>query len=97
MSEPQISNNPTQHQYEIRVDGERAGFAQYTEPDADHVDFVHTVVEDAYAGQGLASKLVGYAVADVRDNGKRVIPHCPYVQAWLRKHDEYADIVDWPG
>jgi predicted GNAT family acetyltransferase len=88
---------PEKHRYEIR-DGETlAGFTQYRLPDEEHVDFVHTEVDEAYNGRGLASGVVGYALADVRAAGKRIIPHCPYVAAWIKRHTgEYDDITDWP-
>ena len=89
------------HRYEIRddqADEPVAGFAEYRLPDDAHVDFVHTEVDDAYAGQGLASKLVAFALADVRAQGRRIVPHCPYVAGWIKKHPgEYDDLVDWPA
>ena len=85
---------PDKHRYEIR-DGETlAGFTQYRLPDDVHVDFVHTEVDDAYGGRGLAGELVAAALADVREQGKRIIAHCPYVARWLTKHPEYDDITD---
>lgn len=97
-------HEPDQHRYEIRDLGADdggtdalAGFAEYRLPDDVHVDFVHTEVDDAYAGQGLASHVVAFALADVRAQGKRIIPHCPYVASWINKHPgEYDDITDWP-
>jgi predicted GNAT family acetyltransferase len=98
VSEIEYVDNPARHRYEIR-DGETvAGLAAYRLPDDEHVDFVHTEVKEAYNGQGLASKLVAFALADVKAKGKRIIPHCPYVAGWLKRHgDEYADITDWPA
>ena len=38
------------------------------------------------------------ALTDVRESGKRVIPHCPYVAGWIKKHpDLFDDITDWPA
>lgn len=91
-----IVNVPELHRYEVRDGDVVAGYAQYELPDDTHVDFVHTVVEDAYGGRGLAGRLVAFAVADVRARDLRIIPHCPYVRSWLRKHPEYDDLTDWP-
>ena len=88
---------PDKHRYEIRDGDELAGFTQYRLPDDVHVDFVHTEVDDKYAGQGLAGGVVEFALADVRAQGKRIIPHCPYVARWLTKHHDYDDITDWPA
>ncbi|MEV7631020.1 GNAT family N-acetyltransferase [Microbacterium sp. NPDC089318] len=53
----------------------------------------HTGVSEEYSGQGLASKLVGAVVDDVIAAGKRIVPVCPYVVAWLPKHPEYQHHV----
>lgn len=89
---------PDKSRYEVCDDDEVIGFTQYRLPDQVHVDFVHTEVDDAYEGRGLASRLVRFALDDVRENGKRIIPHCPYVAAWLKKHPgTYDDVTDWPA
>ncbi|MFN8196026.1 MAG: GNAT family N-acetyltransferase [Nocardioidaceae bacterium] len=91
-----VVHNARRHRYEISDGEEVVGFATYRLPDDEHVDFLHTEVDDAYAGQGLASRLVGFALADVRASGRRIIPHCPYVARWVNRHPDYADITDWP-
>lgn len=88
---------PERHRYEIRDGGTVAGFTRYRLPDDEHVDFLHTEVDDAYGGRGLAGGLVEFALADVRARGKRIIPHCPYVAKWITRHPEYDDITDLPG
>ncbi|MGZ4476441.1 MAG: GNAT family N-acetyltransferase [Nocardioides sp.] len=91
-----VAQNTSQHRYEIRVGGAPAGFTQYLTRDRTHFDFVHTEIDDAYAGQGLAGVLVRTALDDVRAQGKRAIPHCPFVASYIHKHPEYEDITDWP-
>lgn len=88
---------PERRRYVVAVDGADAGFTAYRLPDDEHVDFVHTEFDDAFAGQGLASTLVAFALADVRAQGKRIMAHCPYVRRWLRHHDDFTDITDWPS
>jgi predicted GNAT family acetyltransferase len=98
MSQISVTIDPEKSRYELH-DGEVVpGFAEYRLPDDEHVDFVHTEVSEEYAGQGLAGKLIEFALADVRAQSKRIIPHCPFVAAWLRKHPGlYDDITDWPA
>ena len=92
-----VVHNPDLSRYELRDGDVVPGFAQYRLPDDEHVDFVHTEVADEYGGQGLAGKLIAFALADVSDSGKRIIPHCPFVAGWIRKHPGlYDDITDWP-
>ncbi len=87
---------PDLSRYEIRDDDVLVGFAEYRLPDDVHVDFVHTEVDDEYGGRGLAGGVVRFALEDVRGQGKRVIPHCPYVGKWISRHPEFEDITDRP-
>ncbi|MFT4083363.1 MAG: GNAT family N-acetyltransferase [Nocardioides sp.] len=95
--EPSYAHVPDRGRYEVRLGDEVAGFAQYRLPDPTHVDVVHTEIDPTHHGRGLASGLVGFALADVRAAGKRIVPSCPYVAAWIRRHPgEYDDLTDWP-
>jgi uncharacterized protein len=90
---PSVRDNPAQLRYElIDDDGNAIGEIRYRrEPGA--VALVHTDVDPAHEGQGLAGVLVEGALRDLRERGLRLIPVCPYVQAWLRRHPEQADLV----
>ncbi|MFE4831939.1 GNAT family N-acetyltransferase [Streptomyces sp. NPDC056672] len=90
---PRVERVDAKHRYEILVDGITAGLTAYRDRDDQRV-FYHTEIDDAFAGQGLASLLVRQALTDVRASGKRVVPVCPYVAKFLKKHDEFADITD---
>jgi predicted GNAT family acetyltransferase len=90
---PTVERVDAKQRYEILVDGRRAGLTAYRDRGDQRV-FYHTVVDDAFAGQGLASQLVQQALTDVRESGKRIVPVCPYVAKFLKKHDEFADITD---
>lgn len=90
---PVVKRVDAEHRYEIRVGGVRAGLTAYL----DHGDqrvFYHTEVDDAFAGQGLAAHLVERALTDTRASGRRIVPVCPYVAGFLKKHGEFADIAD---
>ncbi|GGZ06492.1 GNAT family N-acetyltransferase [Streptomyces olivaceoviridis] len=90
---PVVERVDARNRYEILVDGKRAGLTAYRDRDAQRV-FYHTEVDDAFAGQGLASQLVQEALTDVRESGKRIVPVCPYVAKFLKRHEEFADLVD---
>ncbi|MFF7368501.1 GNAT family N-acetyltransferase [Streptomyces tricolor] len=90
---PVVERVDARNRYEILVDGKRAGLTAYRDHAAQRV-FYHTEIDDAFAGQGLASRLVQEALTDVRESGKRIVPVCPYVAKFLQRHDEFADLVD---
>lgn len=88
----QVADAPERERYEITVDGTVAGFAEYRlRPD--RITFVHTEIDDAHAGKGLAGVLVRAALDDARARGLRVVPVCPYVKAWIERHPDYADLT----
>ena len=90
---PDVTRNDTATRYEARADGDLQGFAEYR-LEGDVVVMHHTVVEDEYQGQGVAGRMVRYALDDIRAQGRRVRPVCEYVAGYLGKHPEYADLVE---
>ncbi len=89
-----VADNPAEHRFEMRVDGELAGFAAYRDRDGVR-SFTHTEVDDAFEGQGVGSRLVRGALDATRDAGMSVLPFCPFVRGWIGKHPDYLDLV--PG
>ena len=89
----EIRNAPDEGAYVIEVDGHRAGKAEYLLRDGRHV-FTHTEIGGGFSGEGLAAKLVRFALDDVRSNDGRVVPICPFFAAYIQRHPEYEDLVD---
>jgi predicted GNAT family acetyltransferase len=54
---------------------------------------VHTEVAASAEGHGLGSRLVAGALDDIRARGLRLVPVCPFVTAYLRRHPEQQDLV----
>jgi predicted GNAT family acetyltransferase len=96
MSNVQVVHIPERSRYVIQVDGEVAGLTLAKEGDDGVLLFSHTEVDDAYEGQGLASKLVAGALDDVRRRGRKIHVTCEYVLGFLEKHPEYKDLLDDP-
>ena len=55
---------------------------------------IHSEIDDAYQGRGLASTLTRSALDDIRAKGLLVTPLCPYTASYIRKHPEYLGLVD---
>jgi uncharacterized protein len=87
-----VADAPERSRFEISVDGELAGFAVYRLAPG-RITFVHTEVDDAYAGHGLGGELARAALDDVRARGLAVRPDCPFIKGWIAKHPDYADLV----
>jgi len=56
--------------------------------------FYHTEVDERFGGRGLANILVEEALEASRVDGKRVVPVCPMVAAFIKNHPEFRDIAD---
>jgi predicted GNAT family acetyltransferase len=59
----EVRHNPERSRYEIHVDGELAGIADYR-ADGTVVTFPHTVIDPERRGQGLGAVLVRGALDD---------------------------------
>jgi uncharacterized protein len=79
--------------YTVAVAGETVGLAAVADRDNQRV-FYHTEVEERFGGRGLATILVAEALEATRADGKRVVPVCPMVAAFIKKHPEFNDITD---
>lgn len=88
-----VRDAPDEQRYEITVDGTLAGFAVYR-LDGDRTVFVHTEISPDFGGRGLGNTLAAGALDDVRSRGRRAVPICPFIAAFIGRHPEYQDLVD---
>lgn len=86
-----VTNNEPAERFEMLVDGLRALLTYRRFPD--RIVFLHAEVPPSLEGRGLAGKLTRFALDFARANHLRVIPRCPYVSNFIRKHAEYQDLV----
>lgn len=87
-----IRDDPSERRYEALREGDLVGEIRYvTEPGL--VVLVHTEVDPSAKGSGVGSLLVRSALDDIRGRGLHVIPVCPFVVAYIKRHKEYADLV----
>jgi predicted GNAT family acetyltransferase len=86
-----ISNNAVQHRFEVSIQG-RLAFLDYrvTPP---VLTLLHTEVPTAMRGHSVGGKLAAAALEFARRERLRVNPLCPFVEGYIRRHPEYADLV----
>jgi uncharacterized protein len=91
--EIRVVDHPSAGRYEAFLDGRLAGVAEYRlAPGV--ITFVHTEVDPAFEGRGVGGRLATWALDDVRGRGLAVRPRCPFIAAFIRRHPEYADLVE---
>jgi predicted GNAT family acetyltransferase len=89
---PVVTDNAEKSRFELHVGGELAGFVMYRIR-GQAIDLVHTEVDPGFQGGGLASKLAQASLDDARARHMAVLPTCPYIRSWIRRHRDYADLV----
>jgi predicted GNAT family acetyltransferase len=87
----QVVDAPERQRYEVIRDGAVLGFAAYQKAN-ELIVFTHTEVDPSLEGQGVGGALVRGALDHVRTLGLRVLPICPFVQAWMASHPDYIDL-----
>ncbi len=88
-----VRRNADHSRYDLFVDGELAGIADYRLAEDGVTVFPHTEVDAARRGQGLGAALVQAALDDVRARGGTVEPRCEFVAHFIDDHPEYRDLL----
>ena len=83
----------TKGRYSFATDGGPEAELTYSKT-GDHTIIIdHTLVPDAYRGQGVGLALVERAVTDARSASKKVLPLCPFAAAQFKRHPEWNDVL----
>ncbi|WP_299182398.1 GNAT family N-acetyltransferase [uncultured Chryseobacterium sp.] len=92
---PEFENIPlvkTPQRFEIEINGHYA-FIDYKEMSS-KIALIHTEAEPELAGTGAAAAVVEKTLHYIEDQGKKLLPFCPFVFAYIKKHPEWKRIVD---
>lgn len=56
----------------------------------------HTAVPESMRGMGVGVALAIRLIEDARARGQRIVPLCPFVRAYAKKHSaDFADVIQW--
>ena len=83
----EIHNDPKARKFYAVVDGQEA-VIEYAKM-GDVYNLAHTHVPEELRGKGIAEQLVRGALDQIREEGAKFLPSCPYIQTFLKKHPEY--------
>src|ERR671938_624989 len=84
--EVSVADAPERQRYEARVAGAAdVAVANYRRRE-DAIVFTHTEVPPALEGRGIAGALARYALDDARRQGLAVLPQCPFIASYIRRH-----------
>lgn len=87
-----FSDNAAAHRCEAHAGDALAGYVEYSHL-ANGVLLSHTEVLPAFEGRGVGSALARHVLEQARAEGQSVVPACQFIAGYIRKHPEYADLV----
>ena len=87
----EVRDNPARSRYELAVEG-KVAIADYRLAGGT-IAIPHTFVPPELRNRGVGSRLVEGVLADARARGLKVVPQCPFVAAFIRRHREFQDLI----
>ncbi len=87
----EVKNNVDKQRYEAQVDEHLAELTYHRQ--GDKITYVHTEVPDEMEGRGIGGSLAHTALEDARAQNLSIVPQCPFVAAYVQKHEEYHSLL----
>lgn len=93
-----ITDNSELGVYEATIGGRIAAGLVYNKVGS-RVTLLATSVLPEFRGKGVAARLTGAVLDELRTQGKTATITCPFAAAFVDAHPEYADVLDpvFPG
>lgn len=73
--------------------GEELGEMTFVKSNDEFYIIDHTGVSDAARGRGVGQEMVKTFVEYARENGKKILPLCPFAKAQFKKNPNYQDVL----
>ena len=86
-----LVNNELSRQFEIVVEQVKAKIEYDLQKD--RMFLVHTEVPPALAGKGVGNALVEKTLHYLDENNLKLVPLCPFVAAYVKKHPEWKKLL----
>lgn len=87
----ELRDKPAEGRFEM-VEHGQTSWADYRLADG-RLYLDHVESPPALRGTGAAGRLMAAVAAEARGRGLRITPICGYAAAWLRRSDEFRDLL----
>jgi predicted GNAT family acetyltransferase len=92
MNENALKNNTHRRQFELVTDG-KLSIVAYQKVDDETLALTHTEVDPSLEGHGVGSKLVEGVLQYAEQNDLKIVPLCPFVGVFLKRHPDWNRVV----
>ena len=89
--EIQLQVNTAENRLELPLEGGTA-LIEY-KLSGDRFFLIHTEVPASLEGKGVGGAIVQKALQYAKDHSYKIVPICPFVQSYLKRHKEWEGIV----
>ncbi|RAJ05299.1 hypothetical protein LX64_02456 [Chitinophaga skermanii] len=86
-----VTDNELAHQFEMKVNGQIAKIEYMMS--GERMFLTHTEVPVSLEGQGVAAHMVEKVLQIIDERKLKLVPLCPYVASYLRKHPEWKRLL----
>jgi len=86
-----VRQNAARSRYEFDADGHTAIAVYRLTPGV--MTFTHTEVPAPLRRRGIGSRMMHAVLSDVRSQGLKVVPRCPFVADYIARTPEFADLL----
>ena len=83
----EVKHNPEAKRFEIQL-GDQFAMVEYMIA-GNNMIFTHTEVPREFEGQGIANRMVKFALDYAVNAGHKIQPLCPIVKLYVDRHPEY--------
>ena len=86
-----LIDNSDKKQYEFQL-SEHTPHIEYIKA-KEKIYLTHTEVPMALEGQGIGTELVRQVLEDIKKKELTLVPLCPFVAAYIKKHPQWRELV----
>lgn len=86
-----ITENTERKRFETKIEDQTA-FIEYIRAQ-NKVYLTHTEVPKQLEGKGVGSGLVKEVLSIIKEEDKELVPLCPFVAAYVKRHPEWRDLL----
>jgi uncharacterized protein len=89
-----LRNNELSKQFEWKIEDKLVKIVYDFSSDGKRIFLTHTEAHPSLQGTGAASLLIKSVLDYIEGKGWKLVPLCPYVQSYIKKHPEYRKLLD---
>jgi predicted GNAT family acetyltransferase len=92
MESYELIDNKEKNRYEFHV-GDYIPKIEYIKSNNGEIYLTHTEVPVDLEGRGIGSRLAEEVLKDIERQALRLVPLCPFVAGYIKKHPDWKRIV----